>query len=265
MSRTLSPVPRSVAVKVALTIRGRKFDLELGVIADTVSAEAMLPLFRSFAESFVDVAVKEAEAQGKKISCQKGCGACCRQLVPISAIEARQLAKMIEQMPPVRRQIIRQRFANARRKLDEAGLLESLLRPQELDDQRRESISAEYFSLGIACPFLEFESCSIHPERPIACREYLVTSPAQNCASPRPEKVERIASPVGDVWTWVARMDERATADYSGWIPLILGLDYVANYPVEPPPRPGNEWVEEFFRFVCKKPQESSPQEAKSA
>src|SRR5436305_3052567 len=78
MSRTISPSARSVSVLVALSIRGRKFDMELGVFADTVPAEAMLPLFRSFAETFIDLAVKEAEAQGKKITCQKGCGACCR-------------------------------------------------------------------------------------------------------------------------------------------------------------------------------------------
>src|SRR2546423_1444500 len=112
MSRTISPSARSVSVSVALSIRGRKFDMELGVFADTVPAEAMLPLFRSFAESFVDLAVKEAEAQGKKITCQKGCGACCRQLVPVSTIEARQLVKLVQAMPPVRRQIVRQRFAN---------------------------------------------------------------------------------------------------------------------------------------------------------
>src|SRR4051812_39631140 len=200
MSRTISPSARSVSVSVALSVRGRKFDLELGVFADTVPAEAMLPLFRSFAENFVDMAVKEAEQQGKKITCQKGCGACCRQLVPISAIEARQLAKMVEQMPPVRRQIIRQRFANARRKLSEAGLLGKLSRPQDMDEEQRKTIAPEYFALGMACPFLEFESCSIHPDRPIACREYLVTSPAEFCASPTPEKVDRIASPASATW-----------------------------------------------------------------
>jgi hypothetical protein len=33
-----------------------------------------------------------------------------------------------------------------------------------------------YFLQGVACPFLEAESCGIHPDRPLACREYLVTS-----------------------------------------------------------------------------------------
>jgi len=258
MSRTISPDPRSVAVSVALSIRGRRYDLEMGVFADTVGAEAMLPLFRSFAEGFIDVAVKEAEQQGKKITCQKGCGACCRQLVPISAIEARQLAKLVESMPPVRRQIIRQRFTNARRKLEQEGLLDVLSQPHGIDQEKRQKLAPDYFGLGIACPFLENESCSIHADRPIACREYLVTSPAEFCASPTPDKVEMITSPAGQVWTWLARMDSTASDDYSGWIPLILALEYAANHPADPLPRPGKEWVEEFFKSVTQK----SPQGA---
>ena len=45
------------------------------------------------------------------------------------------------------------------------------------------------------CPFLEDESCSIHPERPLVCREYLVTSPAELCAGPKQEGVTPVAVP----------------------------------------------------------------------
>ena len=253
MSRTISPSARRVSVSVALCVRGRKFDLETGVFADAVPAEAMLPVFRSFAEYFVDLAVSEAQKLGKQITCQKGCGACCRQLVPISAIEARQLAKMIEDMPPVRRQIIRQRFANARRKLAEAGILQMLQHPEAIDPQQREKLAPEYFGLGIACPFLENESCSIHPDRPIACREYLVTSPAEFCASPTPDKVEMISPAAGQIWTWVAKMDG-AGADYSGWIPLILALEFAAEHPADPEPKPGPQWVQEFLKSAAPQP-----------
>ena len=45
------------------------------------------------------------------------------------------------------------------------------------------------------CPFLEEESCSIHPDRPLVCREYLVTSPAELCAGPTQEGVTPVAVP----------------------------------------------------------------------
>jgi len=256
---------KSITGRVALTIRGKRLDMEVEIPDGRVGVSSMLSAFRSVSESLIDLGVSEEERLGRNVSCKKGCGACCRQLVPISAVEARELARVVERMPAARQELILERFAAARERLADAEMLDPLLHPDLYSDEQMRVLGREYFKLGIACPFLEDEACSIYRDRPITCREYLVTSPAQNCASPRPEEVERIASPVGDVWAWVARMDERANADYSGWIPLILGLDYVANYPVEPTPRPGNEWVEEFFRFVCKKPQESSPQEAKSA
>ena len=42
-----------------------------------------------------------------------------------------------------------------------------------------------------------------------------------------------IASAVGQVWTWVAKMDG-AQNDYSGWIPLILAIEYAAEHPADP-------------------------------
>ena len=49
-----------------------------------------------------------------------------------------------------------------------------------------------YFRLGIACPFLESESCSIHRDRPLVCREYLVSSPSEHCADPVRGTIERV-------------------------------------------------------------------------
>ena len=47
----------------------------------------------------VGVAVEDAVAEGETISCKKGCGACCRQLVPISQVEARRIRDLVEAMP----------------------------------------------------------------------------------------------------------------------------------------------------------------------
>ena len=50
----------------------------------------------------------------------------------------------------------------------------------------------EYFTYQVACPFLENESCSIHESRPIACREYLVTSSPEYCSSAKGEGIENV-------------------------------------------------------------------------
>src|SRR5262249_20241959 len=152
-------------------------------------------------------AVKAVEEKGKTISCKAGCGACCRQLVPISETEARRIADLVEELPEPRRAVVRQRFADARRRLEESGMLDKLLHHENWSDDAFRAIGIGYFNLGIPCPFLDDESCSIHPDRPITCREYLVTSPAENCAHPTATNIDWVPL-AGKVWTALARFDE---------------------------------------------------------
>ena len=125
-------------------------------------------------------AVVEAAEMGKAISCRKGCGACCRQLVPVSRTEGERLLQVVEAMPAERRETLRARFAAAEAAIEAAGL-------KERQGRSDRELSTAYFAMGVPCPFLEDESCSIHPERPLVCREYLVTSPAELCAGPTQE------------------------------------------------------------------------------
>ena len=59
-----------------------------------VPATAVLPAL----QGLVNAVVGAAEA-GREISCRKGCGACCRQLVPISRTEGEALLALVEVMP----------------------------------------------------------------------------------------------------------------------------------------------------------------------
>jgi hypothetical protein len=86
----------------------------------------------------------------------------------------------------------------------------------------------------VACPFLEDEACSIHADRPLSCREYLVTSPPELCAalSPGIEKATLEARPS------LALLD----ADLrDGWLPLVLSLVQDAQAPPSPRDRPAAE------------------------
>ena len=106
------------------------------------------------------------------VSCRKGCGACCRQVVPLSPPEAFLLAEMAQAVPPDERDVLLERFFSLAERLESTGLRDALF-----------NSTAEYFRLGLACPFLVEESCSIHAMRPLVCREHLVVSPADLCAS----------------------------------------------------------------------------------
>jgi Fe-S-cluster containining protein len=108
----------------------------------------------------------------------------------------------------------------------------------------------QYFRQGIPCPFLEEESCSIYPDRPIACREYLVTSPPEHCAEPATDAVRGVQLPL-KVWTALARFDKvLPSAQTIRWVPLILAPDWAAENPEEADPRPGPELARELFDYL---------------
>jgi hypothetical protein len=67
----------------------------LGLIRGRVSVNTgpmglveRVPTALELTNMLVDRARKREEKEGKRISCQAGCGVCCRQMVPISAPEA---------------------------------------------------------------------------------------------------------------------------------------------------------------------------------
>lgn len=190
-------------------------------------------------QGLVNAVVAAAEA-GREISCRKGCGACCRQLVPISRTEAERLLGVIEAMPVERRKVLAGRFAAAEAAIKDAGL-------HGRQGRTDRELSVAYFALRVPCPFLEEESCSIHPERPLICREYLVTSPAELCSGPEQEGVAPV--PVPKV-SMAARglQDER-----EDWFPLAMLMDWARTRPRGGSKRTGPEWVQRFLAKMSTK------------
>jgi Fe-S-cluster containining protein len=253
MARGVSGPAELVTAKLQLTGPDWELRTAMSVPAGPTRLGELLPLMQSFADAVVGSAVKEVEAREERISCKKGCGACCRQLVPMAEGEARQLHAVVERLSEPRRSTVRARFAEARRRLEAAGLSEKLLYPDRWSDGEGRSIGLAYFRLGIPCPFLEEESCSLYADRPIACREYLVTSPADNCARPTSESVACVKLPF-KVWTAIARFDDvPPSARFIRWVPLILALDWAEAHSDETTPRPGPDWLREFFDHVTGK------------
>lgn len=191
-------------------------------------------------QGLVNAVVTAAEA-GKAISCRKGCGACCRQLVPISRTEAERLMVTVANLPPERRTTLEARFAAAEAALAAADL-------KERKGRSDRELSTGYFALGLPCPFLEEESCSIHPDRPLVCREYLVTSPAELCAGPEQEGVTPVPVPKVSL---AARglQDER-----EDWFPLALLMDWAKSRPKASARRTGPEWIQKFLKGMSRKP-----------
>ncbi|MDP3158919.1 MAG: YkgJ family cysteine cluster protein [Reyranella sp.] len=202
-----------------------------------VPATEVVPALQGLVNAVVAAAEAGLTKSGETISCRKGCGACCRQLVPVSRTEGERLLALVGDMPTERRERLRARFAAAEAVLEGAGLVE---RGQKTDRE----MSLAYFALHLPCPFLEEESCSIHPDRPLVCREYLVTSPAELCAGPSQEGVTPVPVPK------VSMAARGLQDDGEAWFPLAGLMAWAKTRPSVGTRRTGPEWVQRFLSAI---------------
>jgi Fe-S-cluster containining protein len=242
----------TATVHLAATIGPCELKMSVSVPAGPTRLDDLLPLLQIVSDHVVASAENEAREQGLCVSCKKGCGACCRQLVPISPVEARDLARLVGEMPEPRRSQIIHRFLDARRSLEQAGLWERLNDRQSWPEDGISEMGLEYFRLGIACPFLEEESCSIHRDRPLTCREYLVTSPAENCSNPTPHNIEWLSMPA-KVWVAAARCESQAAENrYLNWVPLIQALDWAGEHAEPTAEKNGPELLRQVIEALAR-------------
>jgi Fe-S-cluster containining protein len=215
-----------------------------------VQARRMLPLFQGLTHQVIDVAVAEATRQGETVSCAAGCGACCRYIVPISKTEARELRALVDAMPEPRRSEVRARFADAVSRLEAGGMLGEVRAFDALPADVLSTVHPRYFALGIPCPFLEEESCSIHPQRPLICREYLVTSSPEHCAEAVPMvRTIKLAAFVSHAVTKLEGADPRDSR-----VALTLALEWTeAHAGDEEVLRPAVEWIDRMLEGMTGK------------
>ena len=234
----------TITARVRMSIGGHEVDVELSMPTSAVDPVELLPLLWPLEDLIIGVAAQDAQARGESISCRAGCGQCCRQMVPVSRTEARRLAALVAAMPQPRQAQVRRRFDEARTRVEQSGLLDRMDRIGSMGREQLQRLGLEWFALGVACPFLEDESCSIHAERPLVCREYLVTSPAQACANPSADTVT-VVKLAGQLSRAAARLDDPRGTGAS--IPLLLALDASRIGPAPAAPEPAPVQVRQVF------------------
>jgi Fe-S-cluster containining protein len=246
---------------IKFNIGGEPVTMKLDLSSEPVKPHRMLPVFQQLTNFLVNRSVEAIESKGEKISCAAGCGACCRQPVPISELEIYQLAELVENMPEPRRSAVSKRFADAQQHFAAIGWFDRIaacdaggaFRPAESVVKELKKLVDDYFKEGVPCPFLENESCSIHQARPLVCREYLVTSPAENCRRENGAEIRRLGLFMSPSKT-VQHIGDSHRMDDTGFVPLIRALEMAERFPeVFEEKKPG-EWVDEFFDLLSRKP-----------
>lgn len=221
---------------IALNTPAGQVTTAVEVPTGLIPVTAIVPLMRHLGEEAQALEVARGMESGKTVSCQKGCAACCRMLVPLSAPEAFTVQAWVQKLPTEQRTKIFARYAQAKSLLLSHGLWQSLIAlgnaSEQPEDQALDELNRAYYVLRVPCPFLEDEVCSIYEERPAACRELLVTSPADQCQDMVNNLIEPVSIPVR-VSTILGLLWQELTQAPTRLIPLPVALDWVERHQQE--------------------------------
>ena len=246
--------PAVKPLTISLTTPAGRLSTAIDVPTGFVPITSIVPVLHRLTDAAQSLEEEDAHAAGLRISCAKGCAACCRMLVPVSAPEAFALKQAVDALPEDRRQAILERVADSHERLRAAGLLDRLMALADSDhrltDDDMEPINQDYYVLRMPCPFLENEMCSIYEHRPSACRELLVTTPpdlcqdlARNPVRPLPVSV-RMSTALALLWSDLTRTTERL-------IPLPIALQWADRRAAERARRwPGMELFEKALAHI---------------
>jgi len=222
--------------RLSLQTSSGELQAEISVPTSFIPVSDIVPLMRSLGEQALSLEEEKQRLAGKPISCQKGCAACCRPLVPVSPPEAFALKYMIDQLPAHQQDQIFSRLAATKNKLEETGLFGKLVQLSEtrtqLSDEDMEPINQAYYAQRLPCFFLENEVCSIYEFRPAACRELLVTSPSELCQDLAKNPVTPLPVPFRIV-TVLSLMWAELTKGPARLIPLPVALDWADRHAKE--------------------------------
>ena len=158
-------------------------------------------------------AERQIEALDVSISCEAGCTACCRHLVPLAPAEWRRLGELLDRLDAADSAGVAKRWDRLWEQLEAAGISELLLEladdPHAVPHDGRLWLASAYRRAGVDCPFLVEGLCTIYDERPLACRLHLSTRPPAECRAdggggdirlPGPPPVAEWAARSGGHW-----------------------------------------------------------------
>lgn len=219
--------------EISLNTSAGQITTAVDVPTGFVPVTSVVPLMRRLGEEAQALEVARVGEEGRVPSCQKGCAACCRMLVPLSAPEAFAVRDWVRSRSVQEQARIIARFAETKVRLLSHGIWQRLSELCEASDHpgddALDEVNRRYYELRLACPFLEEEACTIYDERPAACRELLVTSPADRCENLISNPVDTIPAPMR-ISTVLGLLWQELSSTSTRLIPLPLALEWAEKY-----------------------------------
>jgi Fe-S-cluster containining protein len=176
-----------VAFSIKIDPESNKY-IEITIPDKQVRLSEMVPFTHFITDQMVKAAIDHSLLP---VTCGKGCGVCCNQLVPLSIPELFFMVEQLRAMPPQERFPILSRFDTIEKHLIASNFIQTLRTIDQTKNDR--TIAEHYFHLNLQCPFLDQQSCTIHSWRPVVCREFNALSDPKLCADPFNNKISSIS------------------------------------------------------------------------
>jgi Fe-S-cluster containining protein len=186
---------------------GRKRVVAPGVgrLVETVNAYSKL--YRYIDETMTD----DIEEAGADVSCSRGCGACCRQIILVSVPETINLMYKFGQ-DSFRLNALEKLLP---RIVGQVALLQKGKTVNELQDQ------------GVTCVFLkDDESCLVHEWRPCVCRVRISFDDPGQCAIPDAEIRQLDLTSISERFSKVDKAVSRDLRISTAAMPLPVALTF---------------------------------------
>lgn len=184
-------------ISLDVDILDKSIHFDIGVADRQAGLVDMVPLARTISTKLALTVLDSLGKNGQYVPCCKGCSACCSCLIPLSVPEVFCLREELLTMPTD----------------DSSRVLPSCLKTAEriLDNFPQTFCSEDFCSKGqssigqinkwyagleLVCPFLSEGLCSLYEQRPLACREHIVTDSVFFCKADHKGEPNVVQMPV---------------------------------------------------------------------
>src|SRR4051812_12922310 len=120
-------------VPLVIDLHEAELEAELEIPTGPMRLAELAERVLDLSSAVADMLGESAEKNGHKVSCRKGCAACCRALIALSPAEAFLLADLVDTMPEPAQTRVRERFARAEALMKQRGFVERLDRLESVD------------------------------------------------------------------------------------------------------------------------------------
>ena len=179
-----------MTVMGTVSMFGVEKHISIQILEQFARLSDLVPLARALCDDMVREVIDHSRMQGKKPVCGKKCSACCSYLVPLCIPEAVLLYEEIQSMPSEQSAEYWDNSLSVARELLEDGSSGAPDPESSLPE-----VAKWYSDKQVSCPFLKNDLCAIYDKRPLACREYMVTTPPFGCRPGNMDPVEKIELP----------------------------------------------------------------------